>query len=201
MVRNLQTGMTLVEVIVVIGISTLLATTIFTSIQSLYQQNAYSYAQAYEVDNARRGINRFARDVREMTYAEDGSFPVAIMEPHFLAFYSDIDKDNSVEYVEYELSTTTLHKRIFNATGNPPIYNFATPDQSIALSEYVQNLTEATSTFFYYDENGTALNASSPLTDVRYIKAQLIVNIDPIQAPGEFMLRMGIAPRNLKDNL
>ncbi len=201
MVRNLQTGMTLVEVIVVIGISTLLATTIFTSIQSLYQQNAYSYAQAYEVDNARRGINRFARDVREMTYAEDGSFPVAIMEPHLLAFYSDIDKDNSVEYVEYELSTTTLFKRVFNATGNPPTYNFATPDESIALSLYVQNLTEATSTFFYYDENGAALSASSPLTDVRYIKAQLIVNIDPIQAPGEFMLRMGIAPRNLKDNL
>jgi prepilin-type N-terminal cleavage/methylation domain-containing protein len=200
MIRTSQNGMTLMEMLIVLSISTVMMTVIFTSIQSLYQQNAYSYAQAYEIDNARRGINRFARDVREMTYSEDGSFPVVTMEPHLLAFYSDIDKDNSVEYVEYELLATTLHKRVYNAVGNPPVYNVA-PDEEIVLSEYVQNFTEATSTFFYYNDSGTALSATSPLTDVRYIKAQLIVNVDPIQAPGEFMLRLGITPRNLKDNL
>jgi type II secretory pathway component PulJ len=193
-------GMTLVEVVVVVGIFTLMSIAISTSIQSLYQQNAYSYAQANEVDNARRGINRFARDVREMTYSENGAFPVVTMQPHLLAFYSDIDKDNSVEYVEYQLSTTTIRKRVYNAAGNPPVYT-TTPNETIILSEYVQNLNQATSTFFYYDENGAVLSASSPLTDVRYIEAQIIVNIDPLRSPGEFMLRVGVTPRNLKDNL
>jgi prepilin-type N-terminal cleavage/methylation domain-containing protein len=194
-------GMTLVEMIVVIAIYTMLLAVISGSVYSMYQQNAYSFAQANEIDHARRGINRFARDVREMTYAENGTFPIVVRDSHRFGFYSDIDKDNSVEYVEYQLATTTFYKKVYNPVGTPPVYNFATPDQTLILSEYVQNMLQSTSTFLYYDENGVLLNTGALLTDVRYIKGQLIVNIDPLRAPGEFMLRTGVTPRNLKDNL
>lgn len=195
-------GMTLVEMLVVIGIFTLLSGLIFGSIQTLYQNNSYAYAQANEVDNARRGLNTLARDVREMAYAEDGSFPIVLKEDNKIGFYSDIDKDSSVEYVEYELATTTsFYKRTYNPTGTPPTYDFNNPDEEILLSDFVQNIEQATTTFQYYDTNGVQLDVSSLLTDVRYIRAQIIVNIDPIRSPGEFMLRTSIAPRNLKDNL
>ena len=196
-----QYGMTLIEVLLVVSIFTVLGAVIFTSIQSIYRYNATAFSQADEVSNARRGLTTLSRDLREMTYAEDGAFPVVITEPNRMAFYSDIDKDANVEYVEYELSSTTLYKRTHNPTGNPPVYDFATPDETIALSEFVQNDLNATSTFFYFDTNGTQLSTSSLLTDVRYIQAQIIVNIDPIASPGEFMLRTSVAPRNLKDNL
>lgn len=196
-----QSGLTFVETIVVIALYAILTGMIFTAAQSLYQTNNYSAAQAEEVDNARRGMSRLTRDLREMTYAEDGTFPVTRIEDHLIGFYSDIDKDNSVEYVEYELATTTFYKRTYNATGTPPVYNFGAPDQTEILSRYVQNIDQATSTFFYFDTNNTALASTSLLTDVRYIRAQIIVNINPVQSPGEFMLRSGIAPRNLKDNL
>ncbi|MEY2665045.1 MAG: hypothetical protein RLZZ480_150 [Candidatus Parcubacteria bacterium] len=196
-----QQGFTLVEMLVTLAIMTIMSSAIFYAIYLLYNSNAYVFAQSYEVDHARRGMNRFSRDVKEMTYAEDGSFPVVAMEEHTLAFYSDIDNDNNVEYVEYELATTTLYKYVYNPTGNPPTYSLTTPDEVYTLSEYVQNFTEATSTFFYFDSQGNQLDSSSPLTDVRYIEAQIIVNIDPIRAPGEFVLRRGVAPRNLKDNL
>lgn len=199
--RTLQSGMTLVETAVVIGLYTLLTGMIFTAAQTLYQTNNYSAAQAEEVDNARRGMTRLTRDLREMTYAEDGTFPVTQIDDHQIGFYSDVDKDNSVEYVEYELATTTLYKRTYNATGSPPVYDLGNPDTVEILSEYVQNIDQATSTFFYYDTNNAALASTSLLTDVRYIRAQIIVNINPIQSPGEFMLRSGVAPRNLKDNL
>lgn len=196
-----QSGLTLVETVVVIALYTILTGMIFTAAQSLYQTNNFSAAQAEEVDHARRGMTRLTRDLREMTYAEDGTFPVAAIEDHLIGFYSDIDKDNSVEYVEYELATTTLYKRTYNAVGSPPVYNFSSPDKTETLSLYVQNIDQATSTFFYFDTNNTALSSTSLLTDVRYIRAQIIVNINPIHAPGEFMLRSGVAPRNLKDNL
>lgn len=198
---NLQSGLTLVEMVVVIGIYTILTGMIFTAAQALYQTNNYSAAQANEIDNARRGMNRFIRDVREMTYAEDGTFPVSQMEDNLVGFYSDIDKDDTVEYVEYELIDTVLYKRTYNAVGTPPTYDFTTPDETVILSEYVQNIDQATSTFFYYDTNNAPLSGSSLLTDVRYFRAQIIVNIDPIRSPGEFMLRGSVAPRNLKDNL
>lgn len=198
--KNLA-GMTLVETVVAIGIYTMLLLVITNSIASLYKYNSYSIGQANEVDNARRGMTQWNRDAKEMISAEDGTFPVAVINEHHFGYFSDTDQDESVEYVEYILASTTLTKFTYNATGTPPVYNFSTPDSSQILSEYVQNILQGTTTFQYFDNTGTQLSSTSPLVDVRYIKAQIIVNIDPVRSPGEFMLRSSIAPRNLKDNL
>lgn len=194
-------GMTLMETVIAIGIYLVLMLAVFSSITSLYRYNAYSIEQSGEIDSARRGITEWNRDVKEMTTAEDGTWPITVIEPHRLGYYSDTDKDDSVEYVEYVLATTTLVKYTYNPTGSPATYDLSTPDTSETLSVYVQNINQATSTFFYFDNVGNALNAASPIIDVRYIQAQIIVNIDPDRNPGEFMLRSSLAPRNLKDNL
>src|SRR5690606_13358048 len=111
---------------------------------------------------------------------------------HRIGFYSDIDKDYSAEYVEYELATTTLYKRTYNPTGNPPVYDLSEPDEVNILSEYVQNVVNGSSTFSYFDTHNNELGTGALLTDVRYIGIQLIVNIDPLRSPGEFMLRSSI---------
>lgn len=193
--------MTLVELVVVIGIYTVLMLAVTSSITELYKTNSYAFAQANEVDNARRGITQWNRDAKEMTTAEDGTFPVAIIDEHHFAYYSDTNQDSAVEYVEYILASTTLTKYSYNPTGSPATYNLTTPDNAEILSLFVQNINQATSTFTYFDETGKQLSSTSPLVDVKYIKAQIIVNIDPVRSPGEFMLRSSIAPRNLKDNL
>ncbi|MCD5381028.1 MAG: prepilin-type N-terminal cleavage/methylation domain-containing protein [Candidatus Pacebacteria bacterium] len=194
-------GMTLVEVVVVVGIFTVLSLGISTSVTSLYKNNSYAISQAEEIDNARRGMTQWNRDVKEMTTAEDGTYPVAVIEEHRFGYYSDTDQDSSVEYVEYVLATTTLTKYKYNATGTPAAYSTTTPDSIETLSLYVQNINEATSTFTYFDNAGLQLSSTSPIVDVKYIKAQIIVNIDIARSPGEFMLRSSVAPRNLKDNL
>ena len=201
-VKNKKTGFTLVETIVVVALFTVLMLVVTNSINSMYRYNSYTFAQAYQVQNARKGIQTLVRDIREMTFADDGSFPLARMESDLIGFYSDIDKDNSVEYVEYELvASTTLHKRIYNATGSPPVYDTSTPDKTFILSEYVQNIIQGTSTFSYFNNVGTQVSSSTNLVDVRYITAQIIVNIDPIRDPGQYMLRSSAALRNIKDNL
>lgn len=195
-------GMTLVEVIVVLAVYTVLMGAVTTMVSFIYRSNAYTMAQAYEVDTARRGINTWTQDTREMVYGANGSFPVAKMGSTTLGFYSDVDRDTLVEYVEYRISTTTLFKLVYNPVGSPPTYPNTTPEQVFILSEFVQNIGQGVPVFQYFDRNGALLNStSSLLTDVRYIKAQLIVNIDPVRSPGEFMLKSSIAPRNLKDNL
>lgn len=194
-------GMTLVEMVIAIGIYTILMLAVMTSVASLYRSNAYAIEQSGEVDSARRGVTQWNRDVKEMTTAEDGTWPIAIIEQHRLGYYSDTDQDDSVEYVEYILATTTITKYTYNPTGTPATYDLTSPDSEETLSEYVQNINQATSTFFYYDNNGAALASTSPLIDIRFIQMQVIVNIDPDRNPGEFMLRSSLAPRNLKDNL
>lgn len=199
--RTTQAGMTLVETVVAIAIYVVLTLTITNSITNLYQTNSYAIAQADEIDNARRGMTQFNRDVKEMTTAEDGNFPIAVIAENRLGYFSDTDQDSNVEYIEYILDGTTLTKYSYNPTGTPASYNYGTPDKAEVLSLYVQNINQATSTFYYFDNAGTQLASTSPLIDVRYIRAQIIVNIDPLRSPGGFMLRSSIAPRNLKDNL
>lgn len=195
-------GMTLVEMLVIISIYTVLMLAITASVVHLYQINGYNMAQSYEVDHARRGLHTWLQDAKEMTYADDGTFPIAIMGDHRIGFYSDIDKDYSVEFIEYVLTSSNLYKNTYEATGYPPVYNFTVPTKTELLSEYVQNINQGVITFTYFDNVGTQLSTTTALlTDVRYIEAKIIVNIDPFRSPGEFLLRSGMAPRNLKDNL
>jgi prepilin-type N-terminal cleavage/methylation domain-containing protein len=195
-----QKGFTLVEVVIVTSIFTVVMVAMFQSIETFYAFNAYSIAQAQQVDHARRGMEILIRDIREMTFADDGTFPLAVMEPHRIGFYSDVDRDNSVEYIEYTLATTTLEKRIYGAVGNPPVY--ASTSESVhILSKYVQNLNQGTSTFLYFKQSGAQATASTTVTDILYIKSQIIVNIDPVRDPGQFMLKSSAALRNLKETL
>lgn len=198
---NKKAGMTLVELVLIVGIYTILILAVNASITALYVQNSYALSQANEVENARIGMTQWNRDVKEMTTAEDGTFPIAVIEEHRLGYYSDTDLDQNVEYIEYILASTTLSKYVYNPVGNPATYSTTTPDSIETLSLYVQNINDGVPTFEYFDNVGTQLASTSPIIDVRYITAQIIVNIDAVRAPGEFLLKSSIAPRNLKDNL
>lgn len=191
-------GFTLVEVIVVTSIFTLISLALSVIIGNLYKTNAYTLEQAYEVNHARRGIERTVRDIREMTYGEDGAYPLVTMGTGTISFYSDIDRDESVELVRYELSDTTLFKYVYNATGTPLTYDTDTPDETYTISEYIRNTTQATSTFRYFLGDGQSSASTTRTTDIRYIEIQAIVNVDPNRNPGEFSLRSSAAPRNLK---
>lgn len=193
---------TLVETLIVIALFTLLLLAIMNGVTQIYKYNSVTLEQANEIEVARRGLLTWVRDAREMTLGADGSFPIGRADTHRMGFYSDIDKDTSVEYIEYRLASTTLYKDIYEATGTPPVYSTTTPSRTEILSEYVQNLAQAQSTFRYYNESGAFIASSSAMiSDIRYMRINLIVNIDPIRSPGEFMLQGSAAPRNLKENL
>lgn len=197
-----EQGFTLIEMLVVIAINTILVIVITSSIAQIYKNNSYTFEQANEIEAARRSIGIWVRDAREMTLGADGSYPVALLQNNKMGFYSDIDRDANVEYVEYSLSTTTLTKKTYNPIGNPPVYSTTTADTTEILSTYVQNGLQNVPVFTYYSATGTVLaSPSSMLTDMRYVVMKVIVNIDPARSPGEFMLHASAAPRNLKDNL
>ncbi len=197
-----QLGFTLLEMIMVIAINTILLAAIMGSVTQIYKNNSYTFEQANEIEAARRSIGIWVRDAREMTLGADGSYPVAVLQNNKMGFYSDIDRDSNVEYVEYTLSTTTLTKKTYNPVGTPPVYSTTTPDTTDILSIYVQNGLQGVPVFTYYSATGTVLaSPSAMLTDMRYVVMKVIVNIDPTRSPGEFMLHASAAPRNLKDNL
>ena len=195
-------GMTLLETVVVLSISTILMLAITSSIQYFYQVNGYQMAQSSEVTQVRQALKRWLRDVREMTLAADGTYPLAVADEHEIGFYVDIDDDPDVEYVRYRIDgSNVLIREEWSPSGFPPTYDLGTTsERTFVISEYVHNLTQATTTFRYYDETSTLIaNPNAQLSDVRYIEINLIVNVDPGRSPGEFLLRSGVGPRNLRD--
>lgn len=194
-------GMTLVEVVVVVALFSMLSMTVFGFAQWFYQTHTGLSTKTESVDQARRGVTNLLRDWREMSYAENGTFPIAEIDPHKVGFFSDSNGDGVTEYLEYELVGTTLERRRHNPSGFPPVYNYTTPDEVEIISEHVLNIAKSTSTFFYYDSSGIELDNSALLSDVRYLRSQLIINVDPNRGAEDFVLRISSAPRNIKDNL
>jgi Tfp pilus assembly protein FimT len=200
--RPCTRGFTLMETVVVIALYTLLMMAIMGTVSELYRYNSYTLEQANEIEAARRGIANWTRDAREMTYGGNGAFPLVAVQTHRIGFFSDIDKDDSVEYVEYVLATSTLFKYTYEGVGTPPVYSTTTPSRTETMAQYVQNLSQSQATFAYYDETGVIIaSPATRLSDIRYITLNVIVNIDPVRSPGEFMLRTSATPRNLKENL
>lgn len=199
--NNIKAGFTLMEVIVVTTVSTILMLVVTFSVVSIYQSNGYAIAQAQEIDTARRGLQAWTQDTREMDFGANGSYPIAQAGPYNLSFYADLDPDAITEFIEYELSSTTLYRRVYKSSGFPAVYDLSNPTV-YTLSEFVQNELEGIQLFRYYNNSGEEIfNPNAQITDIRYITIELVVNIDPVRSPGEFVLMGSATPRNLKDNL
>lgn len=184
--------------LVVIALVTVISLVLTNSIATFYKQNAYTLAQSYQLMYARAGIKSLTRDMREMTASESGGFPLVTMQSYKVAFYSDIDHDDAVEYVEYELVGSDFYKRIYNPTvmSGALVYDLSSPTEERTVSRYVQNRIDGTVMFRYYDGSGTEVTATSSITNVTYITADVVVNVDPIRDPGQYMLHTGAFLRN-----
>lgn len=193
---------TLIEVIIVITVSTIALGAIFEAIHMFYRSNDYVLDQAVTINNARKGIEALSRDIREATYGDDGSFPVATIAQQSFTFYSDIDTDNGIERIRYFVdgADETLKRGIIDASGTPLTYVLASEVVSV-IAQNVRNIALATTTFRYYDETGAEITNFLSVTEVAHVRLNLIVNVNPSTAPNDFMLRGSATIRNLKTNL
>lgn len=198
-----QSGFSLIEALVIVALNTVLLLVITSTVTQLYKNHGYTFEQSNEIEVARKGLGTWVRDAREMTSGANGAFAIVRAGTSTIGFFSDIDKDNSIEYVEYSLGTsTTIRKYTYNPTGYPATYSTTTASSVEILSEYVQNGKQNSDIFKYYNSNGVLLaSPQAMISDITYITMNIIVNIDPLRSPGEFMLQGSAAPRNLKTNL
>lgn len=96
-------GFTLVETIVHITIFGIAIIGITAFIATIYRSQSYSLQQSTAINEARRGIETMVKEIREARTGDDGSYIIEKADNNEFIFYSDIDKDNSVERVRYFL--------------------------------------------------------------------------------------------------
>ncbi len=201
MKQRVQSGFTLIEMIVTISIASLLFIAVVIAIVIIYQANREAIRQAAYIDSARQGLEIFTRDVREIDYAVTGAYPLVVMLPYEFSFYSDIDPDDLTELIRYELSSSSLIRTVYSATGTPPVYNIV-PDSVATLATNIRNVDAGVPSFTYFDRFGVmATNTALQISDIRSVGISLFVNPDFSTTTSDFVLDSIITLRNLRDRL
>lgn len=191
-----RTAFTLVETLVVVTVVTIVGLAVQMMIQRFYIGNAYVLQGTAAVNSARTGVTTLASNLREMTYGDDGSFPLSQAATSSILFYADVDRDGGVERVRVYVIGRTLYRVVTNAVGNPLGYTGQTP-ATTTIATYVSNGT-STPLFLYFNESGTQLTGTVDTSEVASVQTTLMVDINPNRAPDIYTLTQSATLRNLR---
>lgn len=195
--KNPVRAFTLVETIMVMAFLGGVAIALSGTTQMFYQQNAYTFESVAALDNARNFTNAALKNIREMSYGEDGSYPISAVSTSSITFYAEADGDTPVEKVRIYKIGDTLYRVVTNAGGNPPSYTGQAP-ATTSLAKYVRNATN-TPVFRYYDGTGVEQVAPFDLNAIASVEVRIDADINPNRAPEIFTLRGTVNIRNLKN--
>lgn len=203
-----HTGFTLIEIIVVVAVLSLVMIGIylfFTNVFRLSREFNNAMATQQELNTT---LKEFAREVRTMTMSEGGAYPIQEASSTSFTFFTDYDKDGTIERVRYFYSTTTgaLMKGIIEPVGG--IYSAASETISTRVS-YVTTTATTTPMFTYYGSSYDGVGTTTPLStpvdipSIRHIRAYVvIIPGGPNQrATSTVVFSTQVTPRNIKDNL
>ncbi|MCI0597509.1 hypothetical protein L0Y34_00310 [Candidatus Parcubacteria bacterium] len=191
-------GVTLVEMIVVVALTVVVAGSLLSMITTFYRSNAFVFEAVSSVDSARRGLATALHNIREASYADDGAYPIESAATSSVTFYSDIDTDGGAERVRIYLLSGTLYRTVVNAAGNPPSYT-GQPISTSTIAAYVRNST-STPLFTYYDSSGAPLATTSPdIAAIASVRTTIMVDLNPNRLPNILTLTGAATLRNLRN--
>jgi len=189
--------MTLVETVVWISIFTMTMLVLTQSLLYFYRVNRYTLQEEEAINSAQHGMNIVVQALRTASYSNNGAYPVISIAPTQVAFYANVTKnDPLIQQVRFFVQGTSLKEGVIEPSGDPLAYA-STSEVITTLSNYVQNLTFATSTFTYYDQSGNLITNMSNYDAMRFVTINLIVDVSTTSAPTSLDLMSSAALRNL----
>lgn len=189
-------GITLIETVVWVAITTSAMLAIVNSVQYFYRTNTYAVEQAAAISSAQRGVEAMVKTIREAAYSSNGAYPIVAMSTSSISFYADIDTDPFIERLRFYLDGNSLKRGVIDPSGDPPVYT--NPESISSVSDFVRNNEQSVATFRYYDLNGNLMSNLNDIAAVRFVEVTIVVNINPFRLPNQFTLRSTAALRNLR---
>jgi prepilin-type N-terminal cleavage/methylation domain-containing protein len=199
--NDLCSGMTLVEILVVMAIGGIVIAVLTRGLSIGFPISKITVLQARSTETARLQLGRIAKALRETRESDAGSYPLVEASPQRIIFYSDVDSDTDTERIRYELVGTNLERGVIKPSGDPIRYREIDEETSVVTSS-VQNGVADVFTYYTgdYPADTTPLSPTD-LTEVKYIQFNLLIDADPIADPGPVNLVSQVQIRNLKTNL
>ncbi len=203
MKRYTENGITLIELLIAIAITSIIGLGL-VSMQYVLSQSQVAITKSYKnVDNANFTASQIVKEIRGARQSDNGAYFLATAGDSEIAFYSDVDLDEESEFVRYVLQGNNLVREVTEPTGYPPVY-----DPSNKLSTvFCDNIQNGTVPLFYYyneqwpqDEINNPLSADNRLADTSTIKIYIKVN-ETDDVKRDYIVESFVQVRSVKDNL
>jgi len=193
-------GITLIEMMVVLGIFSMVLISITTYVwMSLRAQNK-SVKHILAQNSARKALLVATAEIRGSMYSDAGAYPIVEATANTITFYTNIDEDINAERVRYFMDSSELKRGVIEPQGDPPNYNGV--EQINTLARYITN---PGSIFTYYDQeyDGTSNPLTFPVNKsvIKLVKFYLTIDVDTQRLPESVSVSTGVQLRNLKENL
>lgn len=185
--------MTLIEVVVAIGMITLVMVAVSDSAISLYRANTLGVGSMNQISQGRRAAQLITTDIRQTNIGSNGANAISTMSPYGITFYSDIPNGYGSQKITYAINGTTLTRSV-TQPGTPATYSSA-PSVSTA-SEFVKNVTDNVPLFRFYDYVGNEIVDMNQTSGVRVIEVALRTQGSVGNNP--FTLTSRVTLRNLR---
>lgn len=215
--RKSQTGVTLVELLIVIVIMSVVSTMILGTWFALSRAYANATQSAKQRDHAQMAMERLTREIRDvqavpptgMVPALDGlAISPGALGPESLRFNTTFnmaaagDPSTEPRLVEYTLANGTLYRRLAGADRV-----FGADDPLQAVVEHVVNTPKGADLFQYYYYDGTGqLRRSTGTADlpsstsrIKAIKVTLLIDLRPGHSPEYMKIVNVVQPRNQRN--
>lgn len=200
--KNRQNGFTIVELLVALGISAMIAITVVWLIIDGLRYSNIIFEQLQTQNDGRRVLQQVIDVVRKTEESSIGGYPLASAGDYELIVYANIDDDSLRERVRFWLDDTALKKGVIKPSGSPLSYSGA--ESVVEIAHSVVNIEENQPVFLYYDENytGTEDALTQPIdeVDVRMVRVRLELEEDPTESPVPLEVESAAMIRNLKGN-
>jgi hypothetical protein len=202
---NFVKGMSLVEMMMAIFIFTTGMVGFSALFMNSWRSNAYTIEMGQTAMAVSRGVNEMTRYIREARQADNGSYPVVSADDNDLVFYGDYDRDGVTERLHLYKSGTDVILGVREPSGGFPVTYASGDGTTTTIAQRIVN-TGAQPIFYYYDANYPEDSVNNPIAtpatvpNVRLVKINLYMNIDPNHAPDSVYISSFAEMRNLNDH-
>ena len=193
LLRN-QNGFTLLELLMVVVITSMMIVAIGTFSVNIINNYQYSEAQVGSSNDILNIMDRMTKVVR-------GTTKLVTTGSTSLTFYGYFSPRDSVpDLITYSVSATSLQSSDTVATGTGPNYTYDT--SGAVVRTLATNLAVgSTPIFTYYDDLGNLLTGAFSASQVKQIGIYVAVNPHPARVPIAISNQTRVTLRNMKTNL
>lgn len=198
-------GFTLVEILLGIGIFTILITAIVMVLVFYMRNYTFSFSENQQIQEAQNAVTYIVKDIRALRYSDSGAWPIVDAQNNSFVFYSDVTGDGRSDRVRYYLNGDDIYKGVIEPTIPPIITYPAQNEKNYLIAENVE--LGGKSLFTYYNGDWPEDTVNNPLTGVsRLYQTRFVAiyyGIKPTKGSETeiFEVSTSVLLKNMKDNL